>query len=323
MTPPIPAATIPAPARSLADELRDYAGVAYVDGDYVPLSEARIPILDRGFVRSDATYDVVHVWKGSFFRLADHVDRFYQSMAGLRFNLRMTKQEVTGVLTECVRRSGLRDAYVQMTCTRGVPPKGTRDPSLCTNRFYAFAGPFVWIANDEQRRRGLRMVISSVQRIAPEAVDPRIKNFHWIDLTRGIFDAFDQNAEVGVLIDARGDITEGAGFNVFAVEGGKLMTPESGMFEGMTRRTVLDLCRDMGVACAVEPVSAARLAGADEIFITSTAGGIMPITVLDGRPVGQGTPGALTRRIHDLYWSKKEAGWLATPVDYGQGRAVG
>lgn len=307
----------------MADELRDYVGVAYIDGDYVPLAEARIPILDRGFVRSDATYDVAHVWKGSFFRLADHVDRFYQSMAGLRFNLAMTKQEVTDVVVECVRRSGLRDAYVQMTCTRGVPPKGTRDPSLCTNRFYAFAGPFVWIANDDQRRRGLRMVVSSVQRIAPEAVDPRIKNFHWLDLTRGIFDAHDQNAEIGVLVDGRGNITEGAGFNVFMVEGGTLVTPQSGVFEGMTRRTVIELCRELGLPCATGDVAASRLARADEIFITSTAGGIMPVTNVDGQAVGKGAPGPLTRRLHDLYWSKKEAGWLATPVDYGRGRAVG
>lgn len=323
MTQPKPLAAAAPVIRSMADELRDYAGVAYIDGDYVPLGEARIPILDRGFVRSDATYDVAHVWKGRFFRLADHVDRFYRSMAGLRFNLRMTKPEVISVLMECVRRSGLRDAYVQMTCTRGVPPKGTRDPSLCVNRFYAFAGPFVWIANDDQRRRGLRMVISRVQRIAPEAVDPRIKNFHWLDLTRGIFDAHDQDAEVAVLVDREGNVTEGAGFNVFAVEGGKLSTPESGMFEGMTRLSVIDLCRELGLACAVEPVSAKRLGGADEIFITSTAGGIMPVTVLDGRKVGEGAPDPLTRRLHDLYWSKKEAGWLATPVDYGEDRPVG
>ena len=323
MTQPSASASISIPKRSLSEELRDYAGIAYIDGVYVPLAEARIPILDRGFVRSDATYDVAHVWKGSFFRLADHVNRFFESMAGLRFNLRMTKQEVTDVLIECVRRGGLRDAYVQMTCTRGVPPKGTRDPSMCINRFYAFAGPFVWIANDDQRKRGLRMVISSVERIPPESVDPRIKNFHWIDLTRGIFDAYDHNAEIGILVDRWGNITEGAGFNVFIVEAGKLSTPASGVFEGMTRRTVFDLCREVGLACETGSIDAARLVHADEIFITSTAGGIMPVTVLDGCPIGNGALGPMTQRIHDLYWSKKESGWLATPVDYGQDRAVG
>jgi branched-chain amino acid aminotransferase len=177
----------------------------------------------------------------------------------------------------------------------------------------------VWIANDDQRRRGLRMVISRVERIAPEAVDPRIKNFHWIDLTRGIFEAHDNGAEVAVLIDRHGNITEGAGFNVFVVERGHLATPVAGVFEGMTRRSVFDLCEEIGVPCVAEAIAAPRLAAADELFATSTAGGIMPVTLLDGRPVGSGAPGPITRRIHDLYWSKKEAGWLSTPVDYGDG----
>ncbi len=128
------------------------AGVAYIDGEYVPLADARIPIIDRGFLRSDATYDVVHVWNGCFFRLDDHLDRFYRSMQGLRMSLDLTRDQMVEILTECVRRSGLSNAYVQMTCTRGVPPQGTRDPRLCKNRFYAFAQPFIWIATDQQRR---------------------------------------------------------------------------------------------------------------------------------------------------------------------------
>ncbi len=291
-------------------------GIAFIDGVYMPLAKASIPLTDRGFVRSDATYDVAHVWKGRFFRLDDHIERFQQSMNGLRMSLPYSSQEIADILIECVRRSGLRDAYVQMTCTRGVPPRGTRDPRLCQNRFYAFAQPFVWIANEEQRRDGLKMVISSVQRIQPEAVDPRIKNFHWLDLTGGIFEAYDRDAVVAVLIDREGNITEGAGFNVFAVRDGVLATPDRGVFEGMTRRTVIELAREAGIACEIRPVSADELRGADEIFITSTAGGIMPVTELDGRIYGNGRPGSITNRIHDLYWGRKEDGWLCTTVDY-------
>ncbi len=291
-------------------------GIAFIDGVYMPLAKASIPLTDRGFVRSDATYDVAHVWKGRFFRLDDHIERFQQSMKGLRMSLPYSSQEIADILIECVRRSGLRDAYVQMTCTRGVPPRGTRDPRLCQNRFYAFAQPFVWIANEEQRRDGLKMVISSVQRIQPEAVDPRIKNFHWLDLTGGIFEAYDRDAVVAVLIDREGNITEGAGFNVFAVRDGVLATPDRGVFEGMTRRTVIELAREAGIACEIRPVSADELRGADEIFITSTAGGIMPVTELDGRIYGNGRPGSITNRIHDLYWGRKEDGWLCTTVDY-------
>ena len=291
-------------------------GIAFVNGAYVPLAEASIPLVDRGFVRSDATYDVVHVWKGSFFRLDDHIERFQASMRGLRMSLPHSAAEIAAILTECVRRSGLRDAYVQMTCTRGVPPRGTRDPRLCENRFYAFAQPFVWIANEEQRREGVRMVVSSVQRIPPEALDPRIKNFHWLDLTMGILEAYDRDALVPVLTDGNGNVTEGPGFNVFAVMNGVLATPDRGVCEGRTRRTVIAIAAAEGIGCEVRPVSVEELREADEIFITSTAGGIMPVTVLDGRIYGNGRPGPMTGRIHDLYWARNEKDGLLTPVDY-------
>lgn len=290
-------------------------GIAFVDGTYMPLAKASVPLIDRGFLRSDATYDVVHVWKGAFFRLQDHIERFEASMRAIHMSLPYSAAEIAGILTECVRRSGLRDAYVQMTCTRGVPPRGTRDPRLCENRFYAFAQPFVWLANEEQRREGLKMVVSAVHRIAPEAVDPRVKNFHWLDLTMGIFEAYERDATVPVLVDGAGNVTEGPGFNVFAVSNGSLATPDRGVFEGMTRRTVIEIAARHGIDCAVRPVSVEELRAADEIFITSTAGGVMPVTVLDGRIYGNGAPGPTTRRIHDLYWGN-ERDRLLTPVDY-------
>lgn len=292
-------------------------GIAFVDGGYLPLAEAYIPLIDRGFVRSDATYDVVHVFDGKFFRLDDHIERFFASMRGLRMSLPQTKAEIGDILSECVRRCGLRDAYVQMTCTRGIPPPGTRDPRLCINRFYAFAQPFVWIANEEQRRDGVKMIISSVQRIPSESIDQRIKNFHWLDLTMGIFEAYDRDALVPVLMDRHGNVTEGPGFNVFAVAGGRLATPDHGLFEGMTRRTVLELAERKNIPCEVRAVSADELRAADEIFISSTAGGIMPVTEIDGRRVGDGRPGPVTRSMNDLYWAAHTEGPFATAVAYG------
>lgn len=291
-------------------------GIAFVNGAYVPLVEASIPLIDRGFVRSDATYDVAHVWNGRFFRLDDYIERFHNSMRALRMSLPYSPDEIANILTECVRRSGLRDAYVQMTCTRGIPPRGSRDPRMCENRFYAFAQPFVWIANEEQRREGLRMVISSVQRIQPEAVDTRVKNFHWLDLTMGIFEAYDNDATVPVLVDGKGHITEGPGFNIFIVRDGRLATPDHGVFEGMTRRTVIEFAEELGIPCVLRPVQVTELQEADEVFLTSTAGGVMPVTVIDGRIYGNGKPGALTQQLNDLYWRRHDEGWKSTPIDY-------
>ena len=299
----------------------DYgAGAAFIDGAYVPIAEAKISILDRGFLKSDATYDVVHVWQGSFFRLDDHLDRFERSVAGLHMTHPYGRREVVDILMECVRLTGLRDAYVEMLCTRGVPPPGTRDPRACQNRFAAFAVPFVWIANAEQRKRGLHLIVSSVPRIAPESVDPTIKNYHWGDFVRALYDAFEKGGETVVLADGRGNLTEGPGFNIFVIRHGKVSTPGRGVLPGITRRTVAELCQEIGVGCEVGEVPVRALSEADEAFISSTAGGIMPVTKVDGGAIGDGAPGPLTTRIHDLYWSKKEAGWHATPIDYGGGQ---
>ncbi len=291
------------------------AGCARIDGDYVPLAEARIPILDWGFLHSDATYDVVHVWKGSFFRLEDHLDRFERSIAGMRLTSPHDRDAIREILMECVRRSGLRDAFVEMICTRGVAPT-SRDPRHADNRFYAFAAPFVWLANEEQRKRGLHLMISSVRRIPGDSVDPKIKNYHWIDLTKGLFEAYDRGGETVVLTDGAGNVTEGPGFNVFCLEDGIAVTPDSGVLEGITRRTALELCAESGIETHTEPLSAERLRDADEVFITSTGGGIMPVTRVDDRILGNGVPGPITARLVDLYWSKQEAGWHGTPVDY-------
>jgi branched-chain amino acid aminotransferase len=301
---------------NVIDEMAAIRGTAFMDGRWMPLAEASVPILDRGFVRSDATYDVAHVWKGRFFRLMDHVERFRASMAGLRMSLPYSAEEIAGIMVECTARSGLRDAYVQVTCTRGLPPAGTRDPRLCRNRLYVFAQPFVWIADEQQRRDGLRMILSTTQRIPPESLDQRIKNFHWLDLTMGIFEAYDRDATVCAMPAADGTITEGPGFNIFIVKDGALATPERGLFEGITRRTVFEIAADLQLRCEVRPVRAEEVLAADEIFVTSTAGGVTPVTSYEGRPVGDGRPGPVTARITELYWRRHEDDAFCTPVPY-------
>lgn len=298
------------------DEMAAVKGWAFMDGRYVPLSEAAVPILDRGFMRSDATYDVAHVWKGRFYRLGDHIARFRASMAGVRMSLAYSDAEIAEIMTECVRRAELQDAFVQITCTRGFPPPGSRDPRLCRNRLYAFAQPFVYIATPDQQRDGLRMVLAKTQRIPSEAVDQRYKNFHWLDLTMGTFEAYDQDATVAVLPAADGTLTEGPGFNVFIVKNGVLATPVTGIFEGITRRSVIEIAAELQVRCEVRPVQAAEIAEADEIFTTTTAGGVNAVTVFNGRPVGDGRQGTLTKRIHDLYWRRHEVDAFSTPIDY-------
>ena len=291
-------------------------GVAYIDGEYMPVQEARLPVLDLGFTRSDATYDVVHVWNGAFFRLEDHLDRFERSMARWRFNPGLSRDGMRRVLTRCVQLSGLREAYVEMAVTRGQMARGTRDPRASTNRFIAYAIPFVWILPFARRYDGLHLTISAIHRIPPQSVDPTVKNFHWADLTQGLFEAYDKGGDTALLVDQDGNVTEGPGFNVFAVTGGRIVSPESGVFEGITRRTVREVCAALGLPFALARLHADALRAADEVFLSSTAGGIMPVTRLDGRILGNGTAGPVTRQVLEAYWEAHADPRLATPVDY-------
>lgn len=278
------------------------AGAAWVEGAYVPIAEARVPITDWGFLRSDATYDVVHVWNGRFFRLDDHIARFRRGVERLHMTLPVEEAELRAILHRCVALAGLKDAYVEMICTRGQPLPGSRDPRRCRNAFYAFAIPFVWISDPEAQKTGVALRISDVVRIPAASVDPTVKNYHWHDLTRGIFDAYAHGDGSAVLTDGRGNVTEGPGFNVFAVTGGRVATPDSGVLEGITRKTAIEIAREAGHAVEERPVAADELRQADEVFVTSTAGGIMPVTRIDGRPVGDGVPGPVTMDLHRRYW---------------------
>lgn len=292
-------------------------GIAYVDGEYKPIGDAKISVLDWGFLRSDATYDVVHVWQGKFFRLDTHVERFMQSVEKLRMTLPVDRDGLVEVLGECVRRSGLRDAYVEMILTRGRSPTQSRDPRDAVNNFIAFAIPFGWIMNEEQRRRGINLVIAGTRRIPAESVDPTVKNYHWLDLVAGMFEAYDRGGENVVLTDLAGNISEGPGFNVFAVRDGRAATAENGVLQGITRRTAIELCAELQIPVDIGTLTADALRGADEAFLTSTAGGIMPVTRIDGAAVGDGEPGPVTGRLTERYWARHDDPAWTTPVDYG------
>ena len=288
----------------------DYSqGVAFVRGQYVPIAEASIPMTDWGFLRSDATYDVVTVWDGAFFRLDAHLERFARSCRRWRLNPGIDAAQITAILSQCVRLSGLRASYVEMICTRGQPPWGSRDPRQAVNQFYAFAVPFVWLANAQQRAQGLHLRISDVQRIPPASVDPTAKNYHWNDLTMGLLGALDDGADSVLLVDAQGHVVEGPGFNVFCVRGGAVITPDRGMLEGVSRRTALEMAQALGLEVQIRPVPADELRSADEVFITTSGGGVLPVSQIDGRPVGSGQPGPITRRLVDTYWA-----WHALPL---------
>jgi len=296
------------------------AGMAYINGEYMPAADARISIFDLGFGHCDATYDVAHVWNGEFFQLDAHVDRFLESVQGCHLTLPVDRQGLIAVLHECVRKSGLREAVTYMIATRGAPPPGVRDLRLCTDHtFIVSAIPYLWVLPREKIRTGAHLIVSDVPRIPKQCVNPRYKNFHWGDFNQSVFQAYERGGDSAVLTDLDGNIAEGPGFNVFAVDNGAVRTPPDNVLEGITRGSVFELCEALHFDIRKARFSADDLRNADEVFISSTAGGIYPITKVDGSDIGDGMPGPVTVAIGNLYWKKKLDGWHGTAVDYGDG----
>ena len=287
-----------------------------MNGEFIQLSEARIPILDWGFLRSDATYDVVHVWKGRFFRLDKHIDRFFQSAEKLRMPCEISRVKLKKILAGCVDRSGLDDAYVEMIQTRGMSPNFERDPRKSEPRFIAFAVPFGWILRPEEFEKGLDVLVSNRRRISPDSIDSRIKNYHWLDLVSGMYEAYDYGHDTVILIDEENNISEGPGFNIFCVDETGLNSPNKGVLEGITRQTVLDLAKELNLPFQLSSISLEKLKSSNEVFATSTAGGIMPITKINGQLIGQGSPGEITRKLHKAYWGKhSDPSWSVSKED--------
>ena len=291
-------------------------GSAWVDGKFVKLSEAKIPILDWGFLRSDATYDVVHVWKGKFFQLDKHIDRFFRSTKKLRMPCKLSRDELKKILARCVKKAKLNDAYVEMIQTRGMSPGFVRDPRKATPRVMAFAVPFGWILKPEDFEKGLDVLLTDIKRIPPSSVDPTIKNYHWMDLVTGMLDAYERGHQTAILVDENNNISEGPGFNIFSVDKSGVNTPDHGVLEGITRETVINLAKELNLRVNTKPISIEMLKSSDELFATSTAGGVMPITKVSGEKIGSGKVGDNTRKIHKLYWEKhSDLDWTLSVKD--------
>lgn len=302
----------------LTPENADFSkAIGFVDGIVSPLDEARLPLRDLGLMYADMTYDVVHVWRGGFFRLEDHLDRFLASCAGLRLDPGMDRAALRRLLADLVRRSTLADALVYFACTRGTAVPGTRDPARHTrHRVFATVTPLILRGQPAEMRRGLHAhIVRGIPRIAAASVNPAWKNTHWGDFHRAGWIAREAGADVAVLLGPDGAVAEAPGFNIVALLAGGLVSPAANVLPGISCRSMFEIAADLGIPARYGRLLPEDLAGAAEIFLTATSCGLFPVTRLDGRPVGQGVPGPVTTRLLNTYYARKNAGWHITPVE--------
>lgn len=291
-------------------------GIVFIDGEFVAPEEARMSIFDYGFTWSDCVYDVTSTWRGWFFKLDEHLDRFERSAAGFRLTNPYPREEVKAIVAECVERAGLADAYVKVELTRGTTPDNSRDLRLATNRFTAYAIPYVWIWGEDNCRDGVNLhLCRRFERISSSAVDQRLKNYNRADLVQGRLDAYEAGCDDAVLVSADGALSEGFGWNILVVKDGTVATPDWNVLEGCTRKAVQEICRDEEIRFETRRVEPEELETADEVFATTTAGGVMPIIAIDSRPVASERPGPITRLLQQQYWGRRAEGWHGVKVD--------
>ncbi len=293
-------------------------GAAWIEGSVVPVADAKISVLDWGLTHSDITYDVVSVWDGRFFRFDDYLDRFERSIASLQLSVPQTRAEMKQICHTIVARSGLRRSYVSLVVSRGKPGiPGSRDPRDCINHFYAWCIPFVWVFKEDVIERGAHLYLpDNVHRIGQSSVDQKAKNYHWGDFTRGLMVAKETGFDSTVLMDAKGHLTEGPGFNIFVVKGGVVRTPRSGVLEGVTRKSAMEICGVHGIDCREDDITRDELMEADEIFTSTTGGGLVSVTRINDRVFSNDAQGPVATRLQKTYWEWHDDPAMSEAIDY-------
>jgi len=275
---------------------------ASVNGEIAPADQARISVLDNGFTFGDGVYETLRTYGGRPFHLDRHLERLRASARMLDFAIPAADDALAADLDRLLKRAANPESYIRIIVSRGV--------GEISYRFDRIKGPTIVMAArayepfaETQYRDGIPVIIASIRRNSPQALDPAMKSCNLINNILAVREAQASKAAEPLMLNERGDVAEGASANVFIVSGGALVTPplDAGILPGVTRALVLELARTLEVEAREQPVPVRTLFAADEAFITSTLKEVMPIATVDGRPIGSGRPGPVTMRILDAY----------------------
>jgi len=248
----------------------------------VPEKEAVISVFDHGFLYGDGVYETLLARKSAVLKMNDHLKRLERSASLIELLLPYKRDELSDIVYRTIEGNKLSDAYIRITLSRGPGPIGL-DPALCpVPTLVIICRPFV-PQGKEIYRKGVKIMIPCTKRNPREAVDPGIKSLNFLNNVLAKIEAKKAEAFEAVMLNHKGHVTEGTISNVFIVKKGALLTPslESGILEGITRNAVLDLARKKGIAVSETQITKAAFYGADEVFITNTSMGVMPVRQVD------------------------------------------
>jgi branched-chain amino acid aminotransferase len=293
--------------------------VIYVNGEFVPESGARISVLDHAVLYGDGIFETAFAWKGRVFKLDAHIDRGFRSMAAIALEPPMDREAMRAIILEAVRRNGFEDAYIKWLVTRGSNGKPLMDPTGCVPNLIVLVRPYINRASPERVASGLRLKTVAVRRPPGQILDAHIKSLNYLNLVLAKLEAKAAGADEALMLGIHGHISEATGCNIFLRHGARLSTPRDDILAGITRATVIELAPAAGYQVTETDLQLYDAYTADEVFVCSTAGGLLPVVEIDGRQVGDGAPGKAYRELASVYDALISSDEFATPVPQGNG----
>ena len=271
----------------------------YIDGEFSPKSEAKVSVYDHGLLYGDGVFEGIRAYSGIVFKLKEHLDRLYRSAHTIRLQIPLTKSEMTRAVLETLRKNNLKDAYLRLVVTRGIGDLGL-DPRKCPKpTVIIIAESIIQIYGAEAKEKGMTAVISWVKRDSVDATTHEIKSLNYLNSILAKIEANAAGVDEAICLDKNGFVCEGTGENIFMVKEGKIATPpiSTGALAGVTRQRVMKLATDLGYTVVERNITPNELFNADEVFFTGTAAEVVPVTEINRRPIGDGKPGPVTKRL--------------------------
>jgi branched-chain amino acid aminotransferase len=274
----------------------------YIDGQWYPREAAKVSVFDHGLLYGDGVFEGIRVYHRRVFRLPAHLDRLYASAQALALKIPISQDAMQAAVEDTVRRNQRDDVYVRLIVTRGVGELGI-DPLSCPSPSVIIIANDVRVYPRELYAGGITVMTSATRQVSHEAVDPRIKSLNYLKNILAKIDAQQAGAHEAIMLNAEGFIAECTADNLFIVRDGRLLTPspQDGALGGITRGVILELAAEARIPAAEARLTRYDLYTADEAFVSGTGAELMPIAVADGRPIANGRPGTLTKRLTEAF----------------------
>jgi branched-chain amino acid aminotransferase len=274
----------------------------YIGGKLFDKADAKISVFDHGLLYGDGIFEGIRIYGGKVFKLREHVDRLFESARAIKLEIPLTREQMIRAIEETVAANNKKDGYCRPIVTRGAGTLGL-DPRKTSDPQVIIIVDDISLYPPELYENGLEIATVATIRNHPAALNPRIKSLNYLNNILAKIEGIQQGCLESLMLNHKGEIAECSGDNIFVVKHGVLRTPpiDAGILEGITRDTVIDLAKEAKVPVQEIALTRHDVFVADECFLTGTAAEIIPVVKCDGRVIGAGKPGPITRRLHEAF----------------------